>query len=100
MEDKEGKSVITVCSDCNRKHIVPGLTNSLRQCMSAFVAEKAQETFLAIRKLRKEMPRFTRAQKDELKYKEKELKDQWWDDVKPYMVKGKDDPPPIIPRRM
>jgi len=51
------------------------------------VAQKARETFLAIRKLRKMMPRFTRAQKDELQAKTKELQDQWWDGVKDLMIR-------------
>ena len=51
------------------------------------VAQKARETFLAIRQLRKTMPQFTRAQKDELETKIKQLQNQWWLDVKDYMRK-------------
>ena len=51
------------------------------------VADKARETFLNIRGLRKTTPQFTRAQKDELTRKEKGLQDQWWKDVKGYMGK-------------
>ncbi len=60
---------------------------------SDLVAQKARESFDVIKNLRKTMPKFTRADKDELERRIKEVKDQWWEDVKPYMVKGINDPP-------
>ena len=53
-----------------------------------FVADRARETFLEIRKLRKTLPQFTRAEKDELERRIKLLQDQWWDDVRDRMLKG------------
>jgi hypothetical protein len=52
---------------------------------STVVAEKAKETFLEIKDLRKTMPQSTRAQKDELEEMIKEAKSRWWDEVKIYM---------------
>lgn len=52
-----------------------------------FVAEKARETFLQIRRIRKTRPNFTRAQKNALEAEIKQLKDQWWQDVKGRMTK-------------
>jgi hypothetical protein len=57
------------------------------------VADKARKTFQAIRKLRKIMPQFTRAQKDWLAAEERRLHDQWWAEVREYFVKGPNDPP-------
>ena len=57
------------------------------------VGKKATETFKAIRELKKTMPQDRRWQKDELERKEKELKDKWWEEVKPLMQKGENDPP-------
>lgn len=51
------------------------------------VAKKARETFLAIRKLRKTSPQFTRAQKDTLKEEITKLGEQWWEDAKRYIVR-------------
>lgn len=50
------------------------------------VAEKAKETFLEIKRLRKTMPQFTRTQKDDLQSKIKETQDKWWDEVKIYFT--------------
>lgn len=57
------------------------------------VADKARETFLEIRRLRKTVSQFTKSQKDGMKRKEKELQNQWWENVKAYMMKGENDPP-------
>jgi len=51
------------------------------------VAEKARETFLKIRELRKTESQFTRSQKDQLEAKIKKLQAGWWEEVKQYMVK-------------
>ncbi len=59
----------------------------------SIVAQKARDTFLNIKKLRRTMPHFTRAQKDQVDFIVKVLQDRWWEEVKPYMVKGKNDPP-------
>lgn len=58
-----------------------------------FVAQKAREVFLEIRQLRKTEPQFTRAQKNELERKIKQLKDQWWEGVEPFMRNDKIPPP-------
>jgi hypothetical protein len=60
---------------------------------SNLVAQKARETFIEIKRLRKTMPQFTRGQKDELNAKIKEAQDKWWEDVKPYM-KGENERQP------
>jgi len=59
----------------------------------SIVAERARETFLEIKRLRKTMPQYTKVQRDEFEIKKKELEDKWWDEVKGYMRKGKNDPP-------
>jgi hypothetical protein len=52
---------------------------------SDIVAREARETFLKIRQLRKTMPQFTRAEKDELQRTIDRLEDEWWNAVKVYM---------------
>jgi hypothetical protein len=51
---------------------------------SEIVAQKARETFEAIRELRKEMPQDRKWQRDKLEVKIKQLQDEWWEDVKQY----------------
>ena len=51
-----------------------------------FVADKARETFLKIKKLRKAMPKYTKSQRDELEAGIKKLKDEWWQEVKHTMT--------------
>ncbi len=57
------------------------------------VAQKAKETFLHIRELRKTHPMRTKAERDNLKNKIKELQDKWWKEVNPYMQKDENYPP-------
>lgn len=57
------------------------------------VADAARDTFSAIKELRKSMPQRTRAQRDELERRIKELQDRWWQDVSPLMVKNENCPP-------
>jgi hypothetical protein len=58
---------------------------------SEIVAQKGRETFLAIKKARKELPQRTLAERNALKEKIKELEGQWWADVQPYMSGNHDD---------
>ena len=51
------------------------------------VADRARETFMAIRNLRKTMPQRTKAERDALESKIKELQDSWWTEVKPMFRK-------------
>jgi hypothetical protein len=51
------------------------------------VADKARETFLKIRELRKTLPKYTSAQRKELEDKIKASQDEWWEEVKEYMRK-------------
>lgn len=46
------------------------------------VAEKARETYVSIRKLRKEHPIEFAWQRRELEEKIKKLQDDWWEEVK------------------
>lgn len=59
------------------------------------IADKARETFLAIKKLRKETPQFTRVQRDSLELGVKKLQEAWWDEVGPLMVNGGVNTPPF-----
>jgi len=47
-----------------------------------FVADKARDTFLEIKRLRKTMPQRTKAQRDELELKIKEEHEKWWTEIK------------------
>lgn len=60
---------------------------------SSLIADKARYTFHAIRYLRKMMPQFTRQQKNDLDHAIKDLQDKWWEEIKPFMVKGVNCPP-------
>ena len=56
-----------------------------------FVADKARETFIKIKKLRKARPKYTKPQRDELEAEIKKLKDEWWEEVKHTMIKEEHD---------
>ena len=56
-----------------------------REEKSAIVAQKARETFEAIRELRKSMPQNFLWQRMKLNEKIKELQDKWWEEVRPLM---------------
>ena len=47
-----------------------------------FVAQKARETFEAIKELRKNMPQKYKWQRQELELDIKELENKWWEEVK------------------
>jgi len=50
---------------------------------STLVAAKAEETYHAIKELRRSAPQGNRREKDELERAVRQLQDAWWEDVKP-----------------
>lgn len=64
------------------------MTKEERESKAKVVAERARETFLRIRELRKNSKAFTRAQKDELEKQIVELQNQWWIDNKELFIRG------------
>jgi hypothetical protein len=55
------------------------------------VAQKARDTFLRIKELKRVSPKHTAVQREEMKVKEREMQDQWWEEVKNHFVVKKEE---------